>query len=151
MPAITRAFVVSERNGAWGKPKQVTGLAALTTDHFASVDTVSCPSVGNCSAGGSYAPGSTNHLQNREAFLVSEKNGVWGKAQNVAGLAKLNTGDKGGGSPGAGFYQISCSSAGNCLAAGSYERPERHSAVHGHRGTRHVGLGPGISPPHSVD
>ncbi len=89
-------------------------------DHFASVDTVSCPSVGNCSAGGSYAPGSTNHLQNSEAFLVSEKNGVWGKAQNVAGLAKLNTGDKGGGSPGAGFCQISCSSAGNCLAAGSY-------------------------------
>ena len=81
---------------------------------------VDCPSAGNCSAGGPYAPGSNNHSAGREAFLVSEKHGVWGQARKIAGLAKLNTGG-GDGGPDAGFGQISCSSAGNCLAAGSYD------------------------------
>lgn len=116
----TRAFVVSERNGVWGKLKQVTGLAAFTTDQYASVDSIDCPSAGNCSAGGSYAPRTFNHLANRQAFLVNEKKGAWGKALNIAGLAKLNSGSSSG-IPGASFYQLSCSSAGNCLAAGSYD------------------------------
>jgi len=103
---LTRAFVISEKNGTWGKPARVTGLAALAASHFASVDSVACPSAGNCSAGGSYAPGSRNHSAGREAFLVGEKHGFWGKAQKIAGLAKLNNG---GGGPDAGFSQISCS------------------------------------------
>src|SRR6185437_6584258 len=73
----TRAFVISEKNGTWGKPKQVTGLAALAASHFASVDTVDCPSAGNCSAAGTYASGSRNHSESRAAFLVGEKHGVW--------------------------------------------------------------------------
>ncbi len=104
--SLTRAFVISEKNGTWGKPTRVTGLAALAASHFASVDSVACPSAGNCSAGGSYAPGSRNHSAGREAFLVGEKHGFWGKAQKIAGLAKLNNG---GGGPDAGFSQISCS------------------------------------------
>ncbi len=117
----TRAFVVSEKNGVWGKAKQVTGLAAPAADHFASIDTVTCPSAGTCSAGGSYALGGGRfHDTNRVAFLVSEKHGVWGKAQKVAGLARLNTGGGAPDGPDALFNQISCSSAGNCLAAGFY-------------------------------
>lgn len=116
----TRAFVISEKNGTWGKPKQVTGLAGLAASHFASVDTVDCPSAGNCSAGGTYALSSKNHSTSHGTFLVGEKHGVWGKAQKITGLAKLNTGG-GDGRPDAGFNQISCASAGNCLAAGFYE------------------------------
>jgi hypothetical protein len=115
---LTRGFVLSEKNGTWGQPRRVSGLVALAGSHVASVDSVDCPSAGNCSAGGTYAP-SRNHSESRAAFLVGEKHGVWGKARSIAGLARLNTGG-GDGRPDAGFSQISCSSAGNCLAAGSY-------------------------------
>jgi hypothetical protein len=36
------AWVVSERNGVWGTPGQVPGLAVLNTGHAASVNSVSC-------------------------------------------------------------------------------------------------------------
>lgn len=116
---ITRAFVVSEKNGVWAKVKGVTGLAALHVGRFASADTISCPSAGNCSAGGSYSVAARKHVEVREAFVLSEKHGIWGKAQKIAGLARLNTGGNDGRADAA-FRQVSCSSAGNCVAVGSY-------------------------------
>lgn len=115
---ITRAFVVSEKSGIWGQARQVTGLAALTASRAAGVESVSCPSAGNCSAGGAYGPGSRKPFKVGSVFLVSEKHGVWGKAQQVAGLAGLNTGHD------TGLNQISCTSAGNCLAVGFYSGPK---------------------------
>src|SRR6266568_2930940 len=47
----TQAFVVSEANGTWGKAIEVPGSAALNAGGDASVDSVSCASVGNCAAG----------------------------------------------------------------------------------------------------
>src|SRR5215472_12989291 len=41
-------------------------------------------------------------------------NGGWGNAREVPGSATLNTGGS------AGVHQLSCGSAGNCVAAGSY-------------------------------
>jgi hypothetical protein len=71
---------------------------------------VSCRLAGNCAAGGFYSDRS-GHGQ---VFVVSERNGSWGKAIEVPGSGTLN---KGGG---AFIGSVSCASAGNCAAGGFY-------------------------------
>jgi len=87
-----QGFVAVEQNGAWGKAVEVPGLAALNKGGNAGVSSVSCASPGNCAAGGDYA---TNAIGGALAFVVSEQNGSWGTAQQVAG--NLNTGGRGRG------------------------------------------------------
>ena len=103
-----QVFVVSEVHGSWGTAEQVPGIAALNTGGGAQLFSVSCASAGNCSAGGFYtvSPGDV------QAFVVSQVNGTWGKAKPVA--AALNQG--GGGV----VNWVSCASAGNCSAGGTY-------------------------------
>src|SRR5262249_32604466 len=50
-----------------------------------------------------------------QGFVVSEKNGTWGTALKVPGLAVLNTGGN------AGVSSVSCAAAGNCSAGGAYK------------------------------
>jgi hypothetical protein len=95
---------------AWGTAREVPGTAALNAGGNAAVDSVSCTSAGNCSAGGSYKD-SSGHQQ---AFVVSQINGTWGKAKEVPGTSALNQGRN------AGVSSVSCASAGNCSAGGSY-------------------------------
>jgi hypothetical protein len=99
-----QAFVVNEANGTWGPAQKVA--AALNKRGFAGVDSVSCGSAGNCSAGGYYTP-RPNHSQ---AFVVNEANGTWGPAQKVA--AALTAGGS------AAIESVSCASAGHCSAGG---------------------------------
>ncbi len=73
--------MVSQVNGTWGTAIEVPGTAALNTGGNAQIDSVSCASAGNCSAGGFYTD-SSGHGQ---AFVVSEVNGKWGKAEEVPG------------------------------------------------------------------
>jgi hypothetical protein len=108
--ATVQAFVASETGGTWGTAKEVPGTAALNGGGFATVNSVSCASAGNCSAGGSY----TTSAPVTQAFVVDESSGTWGKARVVPGSATLNK---------RGLAQInavSCSSAGNCGAGGFY-------------------------------
>jgi hypothetical protein len=105
-----RAFVVDETNGVWGSAIEVPGMAALDLGGYASVRSVSCAAAGDCAAGGSYSDGSGYN----QAFVVSEKNGVWGNAIEVPGSAALNLGGD------AQVVTVSCASAGNCAAGGSY-------------------------------
>jgi hypothetical protein len=55
-------------NGRWGTAKEVPGTATLNTGGDAQIDSVSCASAGNCSAGGYYTD-STGHGQ---SFVVSQ-------------------------------------------------------------------------------
>jgi hypothetical protein len=105
-----QGFVAVRRNGRWRQAVQVPGLAALNTGGKAEVSSVSCAAPGNCAAGGFYRDGGGR----QQGFVVSEKNGSWGTAQQVAG--NLNTGPAGG----AGVETVSCASAGNCAAGGQY-------------------------------
>jgi hypothetical protein len=108
------AFVVSEKNGTWGRAIEVPGLGSLNQGGGAQLNSVSCGSAGNCAVGGDYTDGS-GHLQ---GFVVSEKNGTWGKAIEVPGLGTLNKGGP------ASVTSVSCASAGNCAAGGNYtDRP----------------------------
>jgi hypothetical protein len=105
-----QAFVVSEKNGTWGRAEEIPGTAALNRGGNAEVNSVSCGSAGNCSVGGVY---STINMHD-QAFVVSEKNGVWGKAEQVPGTAVLNKGKS------AQVNSVSCASAGNCSVGGYY-------------------------------
>ena len=104
----TQGFVAGERNGRWGKATEVPGLGALNTGADAEVTSVSCASAGNCAAGG------TTDGRQHQGFVAVERNGRWGKATGVPGLAALNKGGD------AGVDSVSCASAGNCAAGGDY-------------------------------
>ena len=111
-----QAFVAVERNGRWGKAARLPGLAALNAGGDAQVSGVSCPSAGNCAAGGFYADAKF-HLQ---AFVASERSGRWDRAVEVPGSAALNAGRS------AQVSSVSCASAGNCAAGGFYRDGSRH-------------------------
>jgi len=108
--------VVNQTHGTWGNAEQVPGSGALNTGGEAKVLSVSCGSPGTCSAGGYY----TTNLKagHQQAFVVSETNGHWGTAKQVA--AQLNTGAF------AQILSVSCASAGNCSAGGSYFDSSAH-------------------------
>jgi hypothetical protein len=108
-------FVVSERNGVWGKAIEVPGTTALNKGGTADLNSVSCPSAGNCAAAGDYLSRS-----GRQAFVVSERRGVWGKAIEVPGSAALNKGGD------AEVISVSCPSAGYCAAGGYFTGGSRH-------------------------
>ena len=101
------AFTASQTNGKWASAAVVPGT---TPGQGASLSSVSCASPGNCSAGGSYADAS--HFS--QALVVDETGGKWGSAEEVPGTALLNTGGE------ASISSVSCPSAGNCSAAGTF-------------------------------
>jgi hypothetical protein len=108
-----QGFVASEQAGGWGKVMPVPGLAALNKGGDAEVASVSCGAAGNCAAGGGYVTGGDIG----QGFIAVERNGRWGKATGVPGLAKLNAGFN------AEVASVSCVSAGNCAAVGTYGDP----------------------------
>jgi hypothetical protein len=112
-----QGFVVSERNGVWGRAVEVPGLAALNAGGTASVVSVSCAPAGYCAAAGDFLGGDGHG----HGFVVSERNGVWGRAIEVPGLSALATGG------GAHVGSVSCASAGNCAAGGEYVDSQAHS------------------------
>jgi hypothetical protein len=103
-------FVAVERDGRWGKAIEVPGLAALNKGGEAAVNSVSCTSAGSCAAGGYYGDGS----RDQQGFAVAERDGRWGKAIGVPGLAALNKGGE------AAVNSVSCASAGRCAVVGYY-------------------------------
>jgi hypothetical protein len=100
----------------------VPGLGALNTGGSAQVSSVSCAAPGSCVAGGYYdsRAGAAGH---QLAFVVSETNGSWDTAQQVAAN-----------STGPVFVDtVSCGSPGNCAAGGEFNKasagaPEREQA-----------------------
>ncbi len=109
-----QAFVADEVNGTWGDAIEVPGTAALNTGDYAFVSSVSCASAGNCVAGGEYTVSSSSINGSQQAFVADEVGGMWGDAIEVPGTAGLNVGN------GAQVESVSCASAGNCTAVGSY-------------------------------
>ena len=99
------AFVVSESDGTWAP---VVEVAQSLDKSGSEIESLSCRTDGNCSAGGYYVDGDANP----HAMVVDEVGGVWEPAQEVAG--SLNVGEY------AQITSVSCASAGNCSAAGYY-------------------------------
>jgi hypothetical protein len=119
-----QAYVDDDENGTWGAPEPVPGLAALNTGLYDSIGAISCPSPGNCGAGGSYIDAETG--DNADSFVVSETHGTWGPATEVkTKILGFNADD------GDWITNISCPSVGNCVAGGqdSVERSALASQV----------------------
>lgn len=114
-----QAFVVDERNGAWGVAIEVPGTAALDVDGGASVDSISCPTAGNCVAGGGYKDGAGAF----QGFVDAELDGVWGAAMELPGTQALNVGHD------ATVSEVSCPSPGNCSVGGRYRDGHNHDQV----------------------
>jgi len=108
-----QAFVVIQRNWAWGQAEEVPGTAALNAGGNAQVTTLSCAprSAGGCAVAGTY----TDSAGNTQVFVASQAGGSWGAAQEIPGTGRLNVGGL------ANVGSISCASAGNCAAGGFYE------------------------------
>jgi hypothetical protein len=105
-----QAFVANEVDGKWHDAIEVPGTATLNQNNTAETASVSCGSAGNCSAGGYYYD-SSGH---RQAFVANEVNGTWHNAIEVPGTPALNQDGK------AQTASVSCATAGNCSAGGSY-------------------------------
>ena len=111
-PAVARQVStgVAARAGTWHAAIEVPGTGALNKGGDAAVNSVSCASAGNCAAVGGYKDGSGH----RQALVARETNGTWHAAIEVPGTAALNKGGN------AVVNSVSCASAGNCAAGGTY-------------------------------
>jgi hypothetical protein len=98
----TGAFLVDEIGGTWGNAFEVSGAI---TSSYTQINSISCRSAGNCSAGGSLG---------NQPLVVDEKNGTWGGAMGLPAIERDDGGQFGG------VATVSCGSAGNCAAGGSY-------------------------------
>ena len=107
------AFTMTMSNGSWGQAAPVEFPAGLqSSSRESDVLTVSCASVGYCIASG----GVTASAGNYTGFTVVSTNGVWGTAQAIQFSSSLQ--------PAGGYsyvYSSTCSSVGNCVAAGEFE------------------------------
>src|SRR5258707_13835813 len=123
-PVSTPAAAVRAA-GWWGRAIAVPGLAALNKGRNGEVLSVSCAAPGSCAAGGYYGNHGNNpyDVTTGRAFVVSEVNGTWAAAQEVAG--SLNTGGFGW------VASVSCAPAGSCVAGGSYPKAGRHIFIEG--------------------
>jgi hypothetical protein len=110
-PAAT-PFILTEHRGIWGSSVDPADTLALNVGFEGQAMSVSCPSAGNCAAGGYYTTQNPHFGPPRGyAFLASEKHGVWGKAKPVAGITiTANTW--------AWVTTVSCWAAGDCEAGG---------------------------------
>jgi hypothetical protein len=109
-PSYARqAFVVTETRGTWGRAQEIPGFAALNIQGYGDGLTVSCDAPGSCSAGGDYT-----RIANSQGFITQLRNGRWGNAQPVAGLASLSSNGI------AVVTAISCGAPHSCAAAGHY-------------------------------
>ena len=116
----TQLFVISEVHGLWGDAIQIPGTAALNTGLYTAVNSISCSSPGNCSAGGYYYFLDDNDNYFQWPFVASQVHGTWRRGIKVPGIARL-----GGGSW---ISSISCASDGNCSATGIYDNENTESA-----------------------
>jgi hypothetical protein len=116
-----QAFVTVERNGRWGQALQVPGVALTKGQFYVTVSSVSCTPAGPCTAGGFYLGGPTG------GFVVSEKNGRWGRAIAVPGLAA-----RAGKQNAAQVFSVSCAAPGTCTAVGGDSAQQDFVTTDGH-------------------
>lgn len=108
-------FIADEDKGTWGRPKDIVPWA-LGDDTF--VDSVSCPSAGNCAAAGIYSSEPPQDNPVVGVFVADEKDGRWGAGVPASGAAALDPYNPLDTTPS--VSGISCPSAGNCVVVGEY-------------------------------
>jgi hypothetical protein len=105
-----QAFVADESGGTWQDAQELPGTAALNTGGHAEISSLSCPAPGDCDAGGFYELASGAD----QLFVAEETAGSWGAAQELPGIAALDSGAS------AFDESLSCAAPGSCAAGGYY-------------------------------
>jgi hypothetical protein len=104
-------LLLTETNGFWESGVEaVLPAGAAVADQLVDLNSVSCTSAGNCSAVGSYYDSS-----GEEGLLLTETGGTW-----ATGLEAVLPANAAVAHQSATVYSVSCRSAGNCSAVGSY-------------------------------
>jgi hypothetical protein len=106
-----QGFLLTETAGTWGSVVEAPLPANASSKPEVRLGQISCPSAGNCTVVGDYNDGSGQ----RQGFLASETAGTWEAALKpyLPANAVSNPNDR--------VTAVSCASAGNCTAVGSYE------------------------------
>jgi hypothetical protein len=105
-----QAMVATEVGGTFGRATEVTLPPNAGSNPAAGLSGVSCVSVGNCVAVGSYGDGSGRQF----AMAASETGGIFGRATQVSFPPNVYTHAYGT------LFGVSCTSVGNCVAVGGY-------------------------------
>jgi hypothetical protein len=99
---------VTEKDGTWGKPVSINDSKIYNVE--LDINALDCTSAGNCVVGGSYLY-DTNPVT-WLPFVVSERHGIWAKAETLPGVSSPNL-------LGGSVDSISCTDT-TCLGIGSY-------------------------------
>jgi hypothetical protein len=106
-----QGMLLTETSGTWATAVQASLPANAGAYSEANINSVSCASAGNCTAVGDYA-NATSATSVGGGLLLTETSGRW-----AAGVeAPAHTGPE----------LVSCASAGNCTAVGSYTDRSGH-------------------------
>jgi hypothetical protein len=116
----TRGLLLNEVAGSWGAATEAVLPANARFEPFVALASVSCGSPGSCTAVGSYS----DSADRGQGLLVNEIGGTW--ASGTAADLPANAAAAG---PGVLLTSVSCPSAGNCSAVGSYD--DTSSLAHG--------------------
>jgi hypothetical protein len=81
------AFAVSEVSGEWGDSVVIADGMALVKGDVASIQSLSCTSIGDCNGVGAFE---SDANQTQQPLAFKEVNGVWGTPIVLPGLATLN-------------------------------------------------------------
>jgi hypothetical protein len=104
-----QGLLLSESTGTWRNGIEAKIPAGAGPSPVVMLNSVSCPSAGDCAVVGSYLDSSGN----RPGLLLSESSGRWRK-----GITAMLPG---GAATDPGIYPtVSCASVGNCVAVGGY-------------------------------
>ncbi|MHB8378983.1 MAG: hypothetical protein ACYDB2_03565 [Acidimicrobiales bacterium] len=109
-----QSFIANEARGRWSGATKVTLPAnAVATRQNALLRSVSCPSLGDCSAVGDYQD--NDAVASRTVgFVMNEVRGTWQRALEITTEATPNV------NPFVAMNQIACASNAHCVAVGSF-------------------------------
>ncbi|MFM9037305.1 MAG: LPXTG cell wall anchor domain-containing protein [Actinomycetota bacterium] len=107
------AFTQTSTDGVWATARPASfGTGVQNGDPYASLDSVSCVSAGNCTAVGYFL----NAAGGSEAFTQTSTGGVWGTARPASFASGVQNSN-----PEGWLTSVSCVSAGNCTAVGRFK------------------------------
>jgi hypothetical protein len=112
-----QGLLLTQTSGTWATGVEAALPANAGSNPGAGLGSVSCASAGNCTTVGHY----TDSSGNRQGLLLTQTSGTW--ATGVQAAPPANAGSN----PGADLNAVSCASAGNCTAAGTYTDSSGHT------------------------
>lgn len=105
-----QGLLLTETAGTWASGVEAKLPANAATNPYVGLSSISCASAGNCTAVGDYS----DNAGNGQGLLLTQTSGAWGVGSEVTPPGNAGT------NPSAGLAAVSCPSAGNCSAVGSY-------------------------------